>query len=205
MPHYDGCIIPTENTCLKWNPDYSHIIGMQHLQPGVEERYRQRGVVTNETEESDGQRVVCGIKMPSADEVAYMREDAMDENMHVSVNVVTLVVSVIPVEYCTTKTGEDSEERIPQKETFWLATLIPQPGVNLMKCIEKVCNPFDSRCRADVEASKDSYDRWTRLCSVECFKSYNIRVHEWDHLFTTDSLDNYTDRRHPFVTMSTSS
>lgn len=195
MPNYDECIVPTENTILKWSSDGNHILGMQHTNADIEERMRQRSVVSDSVESK--KQTFMGLEIPCADEVAYMRDDSMDDTTHVTVDPIMLVVSVVPVFY--TKEDEDF------KETFWIATLIPLPGVNILKCIEKVCRPFDLRNNMDRDSAKERSDLWKRLCCVECFQSYNISVREWDHAFTMDTFDNYTDRRHPFSVMSTSS
>eukprot|EP00961_Rhodomonas_salina_P135577 1824177-Rhodomonas_salina.1 len=80
MPYFDGCIVPTPQTRLKWSPDYQHIVGMQHVQAGVEERFRQRAVVRAKAGKP---KSFLGLKVPTADSVAYRREATMDEDVFV--------------------------------------------------------------------------------------------------------------------------
>eukprot|EP00961_Rhodomonas_salina_P266090 3596540-Rhodomonas_salina.2 len=69
-----------------------------------------------------------------ADSVAYRREATMDEDVFLSCDVAMLTISVVPV--CYSLGGKE------YKETYWVATVLPQPGVDLLRCIERLGKPI---------------------------------------------------------------
>eukprot|EP00961_Rhodomonas_salina_P110246 1483800-Rhodomonas_salina.1 len=194
MPTFDGCIVPTPDTRLKWSSDFQHIVGVQYRQPNVEERHRQQQAVDRGASEK---RVFMGATVPDADSMTYGRDDSLDGEAFVSCDPVTLVVSIVPVHY--TYEGEQC------KQTFWVATVIPQPGVDVVRCFERLGKPLSVNSLMDIRLANERRNRWAHLNYVEPFHSYNLQVQEWDYLFTPGTSDNYTDRRHPYLSMNSTS
>lgn len=143
LPNYDGCIVPTPETRLKWNADYTHIIGMQHVEAGVEERERQ-----NEELSRRGVRkkIYMGMELPQPDEISYSESGSSTQEVFVTCDVATLVLSILPVIY---ELGGRE-----YKETFWIATVLPQPGVDIVRCMERIGKPHLVHIPRDVKTAQ---------------------------------------------------
>eukprot|EP00961_Rhodomonas_salina_P293619 3933901-Rhodomonas_salina.1 len=194
MPSLNGCAVPTPDTRLKWSADYQTVVGLRMRQTTLEERFRQQQAVG---QQARAPRTFLGIRMPDADGMTYGRDDAMDEEAFVSCNPLVFVVSIVPVFYLL-----DGEER---KDTFWIGTVIPQPGVDVVRCFEKLGKPLNATQGLDIKVAADRRDRWMHLNYVEPFQSYKLQVQEWDHVLAPGTADNLTDRRHAYLVMNPTS
>lgn len=194
MPNYDGCIVPTPETRLKWSPDHHHVVGLRHMQAGIEERYRHKEEVERQGPEA---KTFLGIEVPRADAVGFARDDASDDDVFVTVDVAMLVVSIVPVLY--EKEGQQF------KETYWVGTVLPQPGVDLLRCLEKLGRPPGVQHPQDARLAQERANRWAHLNYVEPYRCYKLSIREWDLLASGSVADNLTDRRHPYLTMNPTS
>eukprot|EP00961_Rhodomonas_salina_P110586 1488062-Rhodomonas_salina.1 len=57
----------------------------------------------------------------------------------------------------------------------------------------------------EVKVCQERRNRWAHLNYVEPFRLYNLSLQDWDHLFSSGTADNYTDRRHAYLTMNPTS
>jgi hypothetical protein len=199
MTNYDECVLPTENTRLKWNESFTHIVGIQHAKETYGEMNKQLDSL--QAINTRRERRIFGCCIPNADEISYKQNDdeEIEDKEFVTVDAALLVVSIVPARY----QFPDDDER--QKKTFWVATILPQPGLNLLKCIEKICKPFDPRNTSEVQAAEERCKVWSKLCAKEASQAYNITMQPWDSKYSSSALDNYSDRKHPFQTASVSS
>ena len=199
MTNYDECVLPTENTRLKWNESFTHIVGIQHVKETECEMNKQLDTIRASYNRRE--KRIFGCCIPNADEISYKQQEdeETDDKEFVTVDAASLLVSIVPSRY---QFPED-DERL--KKTFWVATILPQPGLNLLRCIEKICKPFDPRNTSEVQAAEERSKIWSKLCAKEASQSYNMTMQPWDSKYSNDALDNYSDRKHPFQTASVSS
>ncbi len=90
-------------------------------------------------------------------------------------DIATLVLNMVPMRY--THQGWDF------KETYWVETVIPQQGVHLVLCLEKLGKPPGILQMMDQHPAQDSLNCWAHLCCVE----HNLWMREWDLLPLTIS------------------
>lgn len=152
-----------------------------------QERHRQRQAL------SGTPKTFLGSALPLPDEIAYASEAADDAEVYVSCDVAMLVVSIVPVLYIL---GDEEKH-----DTFWIATVLPQPGVDLLRCFERVGRPLSTQA-GDLKLAQDRANRWVHLNYVEPFKCYNLQMRDWDYTCAASAIDHYTDRRHPYATMN---
>ena len=172
LDYLNGCAVKTPQTRLKFKRE-THAQEINQVQWVVDCELRQRnlGDFTHGDIDDDG------ILIQSAEQAMQIRHMESEGNMYQSGDLVHMIVQVFPVTY----KKEMLEDSPVIRDTYWVATLVSAPGVDLSTLIQKVTEPAGGGAKQlAIDLARQRQAHWTEIVTGELSDGYSIKSGQHD-------------------------